>query len=256
MKYLTSLLLCLSLLYVPHQLIAQADQFADIRQSIETAVDSLEPDKLIELESRLASMTDGEKSQVQKYAYYYRGYIYYRLQSSFPNIGEEQKDKYLDRAITMFEEAVAMDPNFAEGQAMLGSCYGIKAGSGFIAGMKYGSKSSAAIEKSLELAPENPRVVLLDAIGTMFKPAIFGGSTEEAIEGFQQAIELYKKWEAPNELAPRWGDAEVYAWLGQGYAQAEQYDKAKEAYQQALEVKPGYPWVKDELMVDLRKKTD
>lgn len=256
MKYCKRIFICLCLLYLPGQAIGQAEQFEEIRQTIETAVDSLQPEKLIELNSRLASLTKSQDPQVRKYTYYYRGYSNYRLQNSFPQIEEDQKEKYLDAAVEMFEKAVALDSNFAEAQAMLGSCYGMKASSGFFAGMKYGPKSSSALKRALELAPGNPRVVLLDAIGTLFKPGVFGGSTEGAIEGFQKASELYKNWQPPNEFAPRWGDAEVYAWLGQGYAQAGEYKKAKEAYQQALRVKPGYPWVEDKLMAELNKEAD
>jgi len=255
MKYLVSIFLCLCMLNLPYQLSAQAKQFADIRQTIETAVDSLQPGKLITLNNRLVSLTESGDSKVQKYAYYYRGYSYYRLQSSFPSVSEDQKEKYIDQAVEMFESAVNLDPQFAEAHAMLGSCYGVKA-SGFLSGMKYGPKSDASMEKALDIAPQNPRVVMLNAIGKLFKPSMFGGSTEGAIEGFKKAADFFKNWQPPNAFAPRWGNAEVYAWLGQGYMQAEKYDQAREAFQKALEVKPGYPWVQKKLLPELDKKAE
>jgi tetratricopeptide (TPR) repeat protein len=155
----------------------------------------------------------------------------------------------------MFGKAVELGSDFAEAQAMLGSCYGMKA-TGIFSGMKYGPKSDKAMKRAKELAPDNPRVVLLDAIGTFFKPSMFGGSVEGAVEGFQRAVELFENWQPPNAYAPRWGDAEVYAWLGQGYEEAGDYEKAKEAYQQALKIKPGYPWVENLLLPELAQKLD
>lgn len=255
MKCLTRCIFCLCLLNIPHLMLAQEQKFADIRATIETAVDSLAPEKLVELDVQLTSLIESTDPQVKKYAYYYRGYANYRLHSSFPNIGEEQQEKYLDEAVKMFEKDVAIDPKFAEAYALLGSCYGIKA-SGFFSGMKYGPKSNNAMSKAKKLAPDNPRVALLDAIGTLYKPSMFGGSTEGAIEGFQRAAELFNDWQPPNEFAPRWGDAEVYAWLGQGYAKAEEYEKAKAAFRKALNVKPGYPWVKELLLPELKAKSE
>lgn len=254
MKYFTSLLFCLWLI-MPQQLTAQNSQFSEIRQSIETAVDSLQPDRLIALNTRLRNMAEDGDPQVRKYAHYYRGYSNYRLNSSFPNIKEDQKEKYLEQAVKMLEEALEIDPEFAEAQALLGSCYGQMA-DGIFSGMKYGPKSEKAMEKAKELAPDNPRVVMLDAIGTLFKPSMFGGSTEGAIKGFERAAGLFENWQPPNVFAPRWGHAEVYAWLGQAYAMDEQYEKARKAYREALKVKPGYPWVKDLLLPELNKNTE
>ncbi len=256
MKYLTTLFFCLLLLPMPQQAMGQeSNPFIEIRQSIETAVDSLEPERLIEVNTKLQSLSQTADSEVKKYAYYYRGYSNYRLQNSFPQIDEDQQEKYLDQAVAMFEKAVEVDPKFAEAYAMLGSCYGMKA-SGFFSGMKYGPKSDNAMSKARELAPDNPRVVMLDAIGKLYKPSMFGGSTEGAIDGFTRAAELFEDWQAPNRYAPRWGDAEVYAWLGQGYVQAEKYDEARTAYRKALDVKPGYPWVQNVLLPKLKEKSE
>lgn len=255
MKFFINILFCLILLSMPGKSVAQTEQFAEIRETIETAVDSLQPDRLVETDAELAMLAESDDTQIRKYALYYRGYSNYRLYSSIPGISEEQKEKYLDKAIEMFEEAVEVDPEFAEAQAMLGSCYGQKA-DGIFSGMKYGPKSDETMKRAKKMAPDNPRVVMLDAVGTLFKPSMFGGSIEGAIKGFRRAIEVFDNWQPPNAFAPRWGSAEVYAWLGQAYAMDNQYEKAREAYQKALEVKPGYPWVKNVLLPELNKKTD
>lgn len=253
MKYLATVLLFTCLFGQPSSSTVQADQFAEIRTAIETAVDSSNSPKLLQLTQKLDTLSQSKQPMVRQYAYYYRGYAFYRLQSSFSGMGEDQKEQYLDRAIGMFKKALKLDPDFAEAHALLGSSYGVKA-SGFFSGMKYGPKSGNQMDKAQRLAPDNPRVVMLDAIATLYKPSMFGGSTQAAIDGFQRAIELFKNWQPPNAYAPRWGNAKVYAWLGQAYVQAENFDAARQAYQKALQVKPGYPWVAYKLIPALKQK--
>ncbi|NGP89657.1 tetratricopeptide repeat protein [Fodinibius halophilus] len=255
MKYLISLILCVVLLFGSGEIQAQGQQLIQLKQSIEKAIDSLEAEKLIKINAKLASLSKSDDSQTRKYSYYYRGYSYYRLQSSFPTIGEDQQEKYLEQAINMFKSAIKADSEFAEAYGLLGSCYGMKA-SGFFSGMKYGPKSEEAMGKAKELAPKNPRIAMLDAVGTLYKPSMFGGGTDKAIEGFQKSATFFEKWTSPNKYAPQWGNAEVFAWLGQAYMKKEEYEKAEEAFQKALEVKPGYPWVKKVLVPKLNKKAD
>jgi hypothetical protein len=44
-------------------------------------------------------------------------------------------------------------------------------------GMTLGPRAGTAMQSALALAPENPRVVLLDAIATYYRPPMFGGNT-------------------------------------------------------------------------------
>ncbi|MDZ7693780.1 MAG: hypothetical protein U5K69_22120 [Balneolaceae bacterium] len=101
--------------------------------------------------------------------------------------------------------------------------------------MRYGPKSENAIEKALQLAPKNPRVEMINGIGLLYKPGLFGGSNEKAIAAFKDAGQYFKQWKSTSELYPQWGYAENYAWLAQAYLEEDQPKKAKEAYHQALE---------------------
>ena len=232
---------------------SQKDRFISIKDQLQSAVDSLDKAGIIKAKYALQPYADGNENPLKKLAYYYMGYADYRLNTQSPGINEDQKEKILDEAVQYLEHAVALDPDFADARALLGSAYGKKA-AGFFSGMKYGPKADDAMEKAMESGPENPRVYMLNAIGLLYKPSMFGGSTEGAINGFKKAAELFKTFQPKNELMPDWGRAEVYAWLGQAYEQNEEYAKAKTAYGQALEVDPGYGWVKYKLLPELAEK--
>src|SRR5699024_257665 len=103
-------------------------------------------------------------------------------------------------------------------------------------------------------APDNPRVHMINAIGLLKKPSMFGGSTEGAIKEFKKAAELFESFEPANKMMPDWGHAENYAWLGQAYEQNEQLKEAKTAYNEALKTDPNYGWVKYVLMPQLEDK--
>lgn len=254
MKYFTFLFISIFLLGTVSTVFAQESDFQHIQGTIETAVDSLEPEKLVALNTKLEKLSESRDDLTRKYALYYLGYSNYRLNVAFSDFKEDQKEAYLDEAVEWLEKATEEDKSFAEAYALLASCYGKKA-SGIFSGMKYGPKSDAAMTKALELSPENPRVLMLDAIGKLYKPSMFGGSTEGAIEGFTKAADAFKNWQPPNIMAPTWGHAEAYAWLGQALAKQEKYKQAEQAYQKALDIQPGYPWVKKSLLPELEKSS-
>jgi tetratricopeptide (TPR) repeat protein len=228
-------------------------QFLTIKNNLQTAVDSLNKAGVIKAKYALVSYAEGSDKELKKLAYYYMGYAAYRLNTLFQDIKEKQKEQFLDKSAQHLEKATNLDDDFADAWALLGSTYGMKA-AGFFSGMKYGPKSDKAMSKAKDAEPQNPRVHMLNSIGKLYKPSMFGGSTEGAIEGFGKAASLYEKYRPKNKLMPDWGHAEVYAWLGQGYEQNEQPNEARQAYKQALEINPDYGWVKDKLLPELEEK--
>jgi len=93
----------------------------------------------------------------------------------------------------------------------------------------------------------SPRVRLLEGIAAVHKPEMWGGGHQAALGHFQAAIELFADDE-PETPLPAWGHAEAHAWIGQTYAALGKVDEARAAYERALEVAPGYAWVRDVLM--------
>ena len=218
------------------------------KDALRIAVDSTQLEEVIKLEDRFRSVPDDHPRVA--YARYYAGLANYRLNTIFQTLSKDRRKKHLNEAAKMLEAAVETKPDFPDAQALLASVYGIKA-SGFFSGMKYGPMSQNAMEKALKQGPENPRVRMLNGVGLLNKPSMVGGSVTGAIEEFKRAAELFTVYDTENPLLPEWGHAENYAWLGQAYKENGEPEKAREAYEQALEINPDYGWVVKELMPEL-----
>ena len=90
--------------------------------------------------------------------------------------------------------------------------------------MFLGPKAGNALKKAVQLAPDNPRVVLSVAMSDFNTPEMWGGSKERALAGFQRAAELFSLEKPTNPIRPTWGHSETYAWLGLAYLERDDQD--------------------------------
>jgi tetratricopeptide (TPR) repeat protein len=180
--------------------------------------------------------------------HYYIGYCDYRLVIFYQQAkNQELMKQHLEAAITHLEAATKLNNKFADAYALLSSCYGQKIGMAPMLGMTLGPKSGMTMQSALHLAPDNPRVILLDAIGTYYKPAMFGGDKDKALAGFKRAAELFDKEKIADPLQPAWGHEEAYAWIGVAYLDKKDTAAARTAFERALAIAPEYGWVKHQL---------
>jgi len=186
------------------------------------------------------------------WAHYYAGLANYRIASLFLDSNDDRADTHLDDALSHLQRAVDIDAELAEAHALLGTLYGLKARGGMLSGMRYGPKSDGAMKRAQSLAPDNPRVILLQAISLLNKPSRWGGDREEAMAELQRAIRQFETASAPDDdLAPQWGHADAYAWLGIAHMKADQRTQARDAFERALTIRPGYAWVESALLPQL-----
>jgi tetratricopeptide (TPR) repeat protein len=68
----------------------------------------------------------------------------------------------------------------------------------------YGQQAAQALQKGLQLDPDNPRLYYLKGQSIFNTPEAFGGGKKNAKPVFEKAVELYKK-EQPKPLYPHWG---------------------------------------------------
>lgn len=180
---------------------------------------------------------------------YYAGLAAYRLLPLTEN--EDRQMQVLDDAIDLLATATEQAPQMADAHALLSALYGWKAGRQWHKAMFLGPKADRAMERAKELAPRNPRVVLLNAIGLYHKPGLFGGDKEKALEGFQRAARLAAQETVKDPLQPRWGHAEALAWTGVAHMEADRPDEARTAFEAALRLNPDFGWVKNVLLPQL-----
>jgi tetratricopeptide (TPR) repeat protein len=210
------------------------------------AVNEAKRDLFVQAKTMLEPLANNENNG--SLAHYYLGYIGYQMGVVVERMDKERAVAYLDTAVEHLEAAIQKDERLAEAYALLSSCYGIKISFSPLKGIILGPKSGSLMGKAKSLAPENPRVALLDAIGTYNTPAIFGGGKDKGFAGFKKAAELFDRWKDADSLQPSWGREEVYAWVGIAHLDRNEPIMARRAFEKALEINPDYGWVKWVLM--------
>ena len=188
-------------------------------------------------------------------AHYYAALADYRLANQLPDDAEDQKEPVLKDAIDHLKTATDLDPTLADAWALLSGCYGQRMGLDPMRGMSLGPKANDAMSNAKDLAPENPRVWIIDGTSDFFAPSMFGGDKERALRKFKKAARLAARESVEDPLRPDWGHAEAHAWIGLAHLKAERYEKARTAFETALDVNPKFGWVKYVLLPKLEKQT-
>lgn len=143
----------------------QQNQTCVLSGSIDRAYFSGDVDAL---EAVLANDPGGLSSD----AAYIQALAHYRLAVL---AGRERSEvrRNADRAIDILEaRLVDHEHGLAEDRALLSGAYGMKISANFLAAIRLGPKSTAAIETALSDAPDNPRVLLLDGIRLFNTPGL------------------------------------------------------------------------------------
>jgi uncharacterized spore protein YtfJ len=142
--------------------------------------------------------------------------------------------KYL-AALESVESLIASQPENAELHAWKGSIMGTLAQGDNPADMiKYGMGAMQSFETALNLDPDNVRARFGRGVGRLMAPEGFGGDVDGAIGDFKSAV---KKDPFPD----------AYFYLGEAYKRKGQMDLAKQAYQEALVLKPDHTLAKKAL---------
>lgn len=185
---------------------------------------------------------------------HYKGYALYRQATLLINAANRPDDagKLLEEAADAFTRSAAV-LSWPETPALHASVLGQQiALGGVMAGMRLGGRADDLFSQAMRLGPDNPRVLMLRGISALYKPRMFGGGSDKARADFLRAVEHFPN-QAPAPGAPRWGQAEAWAWLGQAHAAEKDLAAARAAYGKAMELQPGYAWVRDQLLPALDK---
>ena len=162
---------------------------------------------------------------------------------------ERIRKPLLEEAEALMKARIEAEPNDAEAHLVLSQVYQARI-TGMMSGMRFGRRSGETLDRALELAPGDPRALYLRGINQLMAPGPFG-NREEARRNLEAAAARFA------EGAPAgvfwWGEPEAHAFLGLSYARENERDRARAAYERALELEPGFDWVRDRLLPDLEK---
>ncbi len=219
-------------------IVSASDGGVSFGSRVEQAVAQGSVAKLQALRASLERQSNGDP--------YDSAYLDWR-ESQLLGPGEKKhRRRLLRRAQRRLETLLDADPGNAEAHALHGSAIGAQI-TGMWSGMRLGRKSTASLNRGLELEPENPRIALQRGISFFFTPKSFGGGVKKAEQELRRALGLFAE-EPVQTPWPNWGRVDAFVWLGATLAKAGRLEEAREAYEEALRLAPGHLWVREELL--------
>ena len=201
-----------------------------------------------ELIAMLASAPNDEQRHLVQYSI---AYMASRM-ANVPGVAGGEADTLLEDAVERLRAVVKGRPRDAEAQALLGSVYGLQIARSPMKGMLLGPRAAGALDKAAEIAPDNPRVVVLQGISAFNTPALFGGGTDKAERLLRRSLTLFAR-EPADRAWPNWGRFDAHVWLGQALVDKGDPAGARAEYDRALALAPGSQWVRSVLLPALER---
>ena len=184
---------------------------------------------------------------------HYRGYALYRLATTRSARNDAAEvGQMLEDAQTALEES-SRRLQLPETYALLSGVMGQRIGRNPLRAITLGRQAGQAMDRAIELGPNDPRVWLLRGIGAIFSPAMFGGGLERAEEYLRRAIDLYPA-DRPARPNPAWGHDEAYTWMGIVHQRRKRPEEARAAFERALAIEPENGWVRYNLLPSVSRE--
>lgn len=147
--------------------------------------------------------------------------------------------QFASRCVTHLDAALAIKDDFVEALALKAACV--------LAPLAGGSYAPLAahhvhkdISRALQLAPANPRVLLVDAISDYQLPPSSGGNKERALTKLRQAVAAFEAERRDTQRVPGWGAAEASVFLARDLLDHADGVAARDALERALVSAPEF----------------
>jgi len=197
-----------------------------------------------------ALATDAENTLLQ----YHVAYAEYRLLTYMLNRDQDRFDPVADKAVERLEKILRTKPDWSEAQALLSAIHGLQIAKSWTRAMTLGPKANRLAQQAVANDPDNPRAWLMHAAQKLNTPRMFGGSIEEALDGYKKAVALFENNTGRDPLEPAWGYIDALVWLGITYERMDRDEEALAVFQKVLDLEPEYGWVKYNLLPALEEK--
>lgn len=183
------------------------------------------------------------KSFEQRYSGYDKSYASYQLAIYYHSKNKLKKALALiNSAIEYLTPRNTAKPIHPEHVILLAQLHGYKAGLDYTHAQSSGQKAWQYIDRAQKLAPENPRFFLVKAILKSYTPAVYGGSSDEAVTLLNQSITAFEKED--KQSGYYWGYADAYIWRGKLYKAKGNTAQARKEWESALIIDPQNDWAK------------
>ena len=183
---------------------AQSDKYEDAMKKNLSMFDSVKTTLDYQnLSSAFERIGDAEKTQWLPY--YYAGLALTTAGWADPNL---DKDANAEKVKSLCDKAEALTTDDSDKAEIL-SLRNMAATQQMVVDPQtrwqtYGAEAGAALQKAMELNPNNPRLYYLQGMSLFNRPEQFGGGKDKAKPVFEKAVALYKAEQA-KPLYPHWG---------------------------------------------------
>ena len=159
----------------------------------------------------------------------------------------------LDHATADLRKAVELEPENAEFLSLQAQTMISAASIERSRFAQVGAEISKLRKRSLELAPYNPRVIMMDAGLIFWAPPERGGGKEKGIARWLEAVKWLESENVSDPLQPDWGNGLAQGWVANLYLQMSppQPAEAKLMADRALKLHPEFWWVKTQVLPKL-----
>lgn len=146
----------------------------------------------------------GQTEKTEWLPLYHAAYMY--IVAGFQEQDVSLKDPYFDKAQRFLDNAFKIAPENSELHVLQAFVYpGRIVVDPMARGMEYMGLMNAAIDRAIQLDPENPRSYYLRAVTLLNMPEAFGGGPAVAKPVFETAREKYNSFKPESKMSPDWG---------------------------------------------------
>jgi tetratricopeptide (TPR) repeat protein len=143
----------------------------------------------------------------------------------------------VEQCVSYLDQALQAQSNFADALALQSACLQMLSDLSSWRAPFASPHSATQIHRALALAPRNPRVLLLEAIGDYQHPK---ANAAQSCGKFKTVAEVFETERADVDHVPGWGAPEAYTWLGRCYLDSGDGNAARDALERALLIAPEF----------------
>ncbi|MBI1987919.1 MAG: tetratricopeptide repeat protein [Nitrospinae bacterium] len=150
---------------------------------------------------------------------------------------KEALETNLTKGMEAIERSLQLKEDFADSHRLKGSLWAARV-TGFVSRMRHGSRARKAVERALQMEPQNPWAIIAQGQLTTQDVWVFGDGPEKTMSKLRAVVGQHPQL------------VEAYVLLGKLHRKLNQPKDALKMYQKAYEVNPNYPGITS-LIVDI-----
>jgi len=230
-------LAAVALIAVPRAFAATADELEDVDAKAEYGFFTADARALAALVAANAALA-ASAQPLERYQYAHAEFrllqVAYHLQRT------RDVEAAGNACLETIEKVDEADPRFVEGLALEAACAGYLGSLGGLRGASAQHRSESRLAAARELAPRNPRVLLVEGLSRWFRPGAGPADHAEARKAFEAAARAFETVTATEPGQPSWGEAEAWLFIGRALEEGRDLLGARNAYEKSLLIAPEF----------------